>query len=675
MDCFPSATNFSSSFIDGSSSSSYSLTTNTKEKTIKVSKKGKGAVKLSTDPQSVAARERRHRISDRFKILQSMVPGGTKMDTVSMLDEAIHYVKFLKTQIWLHQAMINECPSLFVPSRSFPVGANVYPSLNPSDLNPAMLQSQELWSLLEFMIPDLFATKDVDLKKLLNVEDRELVGRMKSIMGPFILRRLKSDVMQQLVPNMQRVEYVIMEKQQEDVYREAIEEYHTISQARITKLSESYINNIVGILPRLRRVYKDEDVVHFSKRLHSMSVFECTLDRVIEELRNYNDFSIHQAVDTVVAGILHDVVDDTCESLFIIEAEFGDDVARLVAGVSRLNYINQLLRRHRRINVNQSSLGHKEVPAVGRFTLSKERFQTGEILFQPCIAGVCFASFKMIHDVFVSNGSKRIQSSSFKEAFLEFEASRKPILRSLGQMEGGRYQVLVATIQHFWIVDSGAVFLVSFLEACSPSSCRYNQVVEMYGFDYGFVDLGTCGVMLFLALKQQVYEVDREFIDGLWAGDGVENSAVDGVELLSRVLLLVHFGAKVHLTGPLSYFIHEQQMKDIQEENRAFSDGSYSGSDTWCSGAEVAVEGPCSEEVVIRALVGSEVELCDTFDENVYVQEMPIFDSPKVHYRVVAYGSVCQRCGSFISSELMASDDSSRRLALFRNVIYGRLVE
>ena len=64
-------------------------------------------VRLSTDQQSVAARERRHRISDRFKILQSMVPGGSKMDTVSMLEEAIQYVKFLKTQIWLHQTMIN----------------------------------------------------------------------------------------------------------------------------------------------------------------------------------------------------------------------------------------------------------------------------------------------------------------------------------------------------------------------------------------------------------------------------------------------------------------------------------------------------------------------------------------------------------------------------------------
>ncbi|KAE8734351.1 hypothetical protein F3Y22_tig00000773pilonHSYRG00271 [Hibiscus syriacus] len=185
---------------------------------------------------------------------------------------------------------------------------------------------RELWSLLEFMIPDLFATEDVDLKKLLNVEDRELVGRMKYIMGPFILRRLKSDVMQQLVPNMQRVDAFLL------------------------------------------------------------------LDRVIEELRNYNDFSIHQAVDTVVAGILHDVVDDTCESLFSIEAEFGDDVARLVAGVSRLSYINQLLRRHRRINVNQSSLGHEEVPAVGRFTVKGTLSNWRDII--PALYAFCGVCFK-----------------------------------------------------------------------------------------------------------------------------------------------------------------------------------------------------------------------------------------------------------------------------------------
>lgn len=61
--------------------------------------------------------------------------------------------------------------------------------------------------MLEFMMPDLFETGDVDLRKLLNAEDMDLIARMKSILGPFILRRLKSNVMQQLVPKMQMVSY------------------------------------------------------------------------------------------------------------------------------------------------------------------------------------------------------------------------------------------------------------------------------------------------------------------------------------------------------------------------------------------------------------------------------------------------------------------------------------
>jgi SWI/SNF-related matrix-associated actin-dependent regulator 1 of chromatin subfamily A len=56
-----------------------------------------------------------------------------------------------------------------------------------------------------------------------------------------------------------------MEKQQEDAYREAIEEYRAASRARIAKNSQINSVNIFGVLPR-RQV--SNYFVQFRKVLH-----------------------------------------------------------------------------------------------------------------------------------------------------------------------------------------------------------------------------------------------------------------------------------------------------------------------------------------------------------------------------------------------------------------------
>ncbi|KAL6581015.1 hypothetical protein OROMI_006938 [Orobanche minor] len=84
-----------------------------------------------------------------------------------------------------------------------------------------------------------------------------------------------------------RIEYVRMEKQQQDAYNESIENYRVSSQARMMKSSETCLHDVARILPRcrisnyflefrkianhlllVRRIYSDDDVVHFAKILH-----------------------------------------------------------------------------------------------------------------------------------------------------------------------------------------------------------------------------------------------------------------------------------------------------------------------------------------------------------------------------------------------------------------------
>ncbi|CAL0316342.1 unnamed protein product [Lupinus luteus] len=86
--------------INGEGSSSLTLSPKD-SKHVKINGKPRCSRGSATDPQSIYARRRRERISERLKILQTLVPNGTKVDISTMLEEAVEYVKFLQVQIKL----------------------------------------------------------------------------------------------------------------------------------------------------------------------------------------------------------------------------------------------------------------------------------------------------------------------------------------------------------------------------------------------------------------------------------------------------------------------------------------------------------------------------------------------------------------------------------------------
>ncbi|KAL6197067.1 hypothetical protein ACLB2K_032680 [Fragaria x ananassa] len=62
-----------------------------------------GGVSLS--PQSIAARERRRRITEKTNVLGKLVPCGSKMNTAEMLQAAYKYIKFLQAQVAMLKLM------------------------------------------------------------------------------------------------------------------------------------------------------------------------------------------------------------------------------------------------------------------------------------------------------------------------------------------------------------------------------------------------------------------------------------------------------------------------------------------------------------------------------------------------------------------------------------------
>lgn len=92
---------------------------------------------------------------------------------------------------------------------------------------PLQNNLEELWALLQFIMPDLFSS-EVNLEEETDKELAErLVSRMKVIMAPFVLRRLKQHVSQDLPAKELKIIECPMTDLQRDLYRACVQQSKT----------------------------------------------------------------------------------------------------------------------------------------------------------------------------------------------------------------------------------------------------------------------------------------------------------------------------------------------------------------------------------------------------------------------------------------------------------------
>ncbi|KAJ1255800.1 hypothetical protein BS78_05G220700 [Paspalum vaginatum] len=83
------------------SSEDYSVGMYEESVVLKQSCSSRARSQSSKNSQNLYAKKRRERINEKLKILQQLIPNGTKVDMSTMLEEAVQYVKFLQLQIKL----------------------------------------------------------------------------------------------------------------------------------------------------------------------------------------------------------------------------------------------------------------------------------------------------------------------------------------------------------------------------------------------------------------------------------------------------------------------------------------------------------------------------------------------------------------------------------------------
>ncbi|XP_075057791.1 SWI/SNF-related matrix-associated actin-dependent regulator of chromatin subfamily A containing DEAD/H box 1 isoform X2 [Mixophyes fleayi] len=167
----------------------------------------------------------------------------------------------------------------------------------------------ELMSLLNFVMPHMFSSSTSEIKRMFSSKakstdeqstfEKESIAHAKLIMKPFILRRVKSEVLKQLPPKQDHIKYCPMTKKQQQLYGDLM---NKLKRSIEGTEKNSELCNVMMHLRKManhpllhRQYYTAEKLRSMSKlMLKEPTHCEANPDLIFEDMEVMTDFELHR---------------------------------------------------------------------------------------------------------------------------------------------------------------------------------------------------------------------------------------------------------------------------------------------------------------------------------------------------------------------------------------------
>uniref|UniRef100_A0A8C4HYN3 DNA helicase n=1 Tax=Dicentrarchus labrax TaxID=13489 RepID=A0A8C4HYN3_DICLA len=163
----------------------------------------------------------------------------------------------------------------------------------------------ELMSLLNFIMPSMFSSSTTQLSKMFSMKsheeqslfERDRISQAKLIMKPFILRRVKSEVLKQLPAKEEKVESCSMSEKQQVLYQNLLK--------KLKKSTNGEKRELCNVMMQLRKManhpllhrqyYTTEKLKAMSRlMLKEPTHFDADAALIQEDMEVMSDFELHR---------------------------------------------------------------------------------------------------------------------------------------------------------------------------------------------------------------------------------------------------------------------------------------------------------------------------------------------------------------------------------------------